>query len=187
MKQFINFTVAGGIGYVIKFCIAVFLTEIIHVSLGASYLVSLLFIVMFGFVMNKQVIFKNHQNGKTKFVLYLFTLSVLSGIDWLIVTRGSAYVPYPILMVLSTGVIFLAKFKIYKGLIFVDYDDKGGNYFDKHNSKNPMVQFLMKDFYTVILRHITANQGQTCIDIGCGEGHLTNMLEPMTKRYHRTS
>lgn len=52
----------------------------------------------------------------------------------------------------------------------------GGNYYDKHNSKNPIVKYLMKNFYKTYIDLINQENISNLVDIGCGEGHLTNIL-----------
>jgi 2-polyprenyl-3-methyl-5-hydroxy-6-metoxy-1,4-benzoquinol methylase len=52
----------------------------------------------------------------------------------------------------------------------------GGNYYDKHNSKNLIVKILMKNFYNTILDFVKKEDISSMVDIGCGEGHLTNIL-----------
>lgn len=45
----------------------------------------------------------------------------------------------------------------------------GGNYFDKHNSKNPLVRILMRNFYKTFLKCLEKEYFSTLVDIGCGE------------------
>lgn len=52
----------------------------------------------------------------------------------------------------------------------------GGNYFDKHNSKNPILRRLMKNFYNTFIDSVKDEDISTLVDVGCGEGHLTNIL-----------
>jgi 2-polyprenyl-3-methyl-5-hydroxy-6-metoxy-1,4-benzoquinol methylase len=52
-----------------------------------------------------------------------------------------------------------------------------GNYYDKHNSKNPVVKILMKNFHAVLNKTIKATGAKTIIDAGCGEGHTTKIIK----------
>lgn len=61
----------------------------------------------------------------------------------------------------------------------------GGNYFDKHNSKNPITKILMKNFYKTFIDAIKKENIKSMIDIGCGEGHLTNILKTYFKKNNR--
>ncbi|MCD4666959.1 class I SAM-dependent methyltransferase [archaeon] len=61
----------------------------------------------------------------------------------------------------------------------------GGNYYDKHNSKNPIVKFLMKNFYNIFIDLIKKENISTMVDVGCGEGHLTKILQFYFKKEHR--
>lgn len=52
----------------------------------------------------------------------------------------------------------------------------GGNFFDKHNSKNFIIQNLMNNFYQTFLELIGNEKFNSILDIGCGEGHFTNLI-----------
>lgn len=54
-----------------------------------------------------------------------------------------------------------------------------GNYYDKHNSKNPVVKVLMKNFHRVLNMLIAETGVKTVIDVGCGEGHTTKIVKDM--------
>lgn len=46
-----------------------------------------------------------------------------------------------------------------------------GNVYDKYNSKNPLVRFLMKGFTDVISGFVSRVSPRTIHEIGCGEGY----------------
>jgi len=51
-----------------------------------------------------------------------------------------------------------------------------GNYYDKHNSKNPFVKYLMKNFHKVLLKHLVKLKPTSILDVGCGEGYTTKIM-----------
>jgi 2-polyprenyl-3-methyl-5-hydroxy-6-metoxy-1,4-benzoquinol methylase len=51
-----------------------------------------------------------------------------------------------------------------------------GNYYDKHGATNPLVRRLMARFHAVLLGCIAATGAETILDVGCGEGHTTEMV-----------
>jgi len=53
----------------------------------------------------------------------------------------------------------------------------GGSYYDKHRSKNPIIKYLMKNFYDTYIKLVLKENISNMVDIGCGEGHLSNILE----------
>lgn len=61
----------------------------------------------------------------------------------------------------------------------------GGNYYDKHNSKNPIIKILMKNFYRTFIDLISKENINNMIDIGCGEGHLTNIIRTYFEKKKR--
>lgn len=56
------------------------------------------------------------------------------------------------------------------------------NYTDNHNSKNPAIRYLMKNFYNSFINEIKKENITNMIDMGCGEGHLTNVLYSFFKK-----
>ena len=62
----------------------------------------------------------------------------------------------------------------------------GGNYYDKYNSKNPLVRLLMDDFCRVFTGMVGREPFSTLLDVGCGEGHLTEILERSFKSQNRS-
>ena len=181
MKQFITYTIAGIVTVLIRLIITPILKEMFGLSVAVSYAIALCVVIVYGFFMNYQIIFKNKTNPKTKLVLYIITILIFSFIDWIVVSGLSMFIPYILVIPFSAGSIFLIKFLTYKKIIFVDYEIKGGNLYDKYGSKNPIVIYLMRNFINKFLDLVTKNQGETMIDIGCGEGHLTNYIYSATK------
>jgi 2-polyprenyl-3-methyl-5-hydroxy-6-metoxy-1,4-benzoquinol methylase len=60
-----------------------------------------------------------------------------------------------------------------------------GNYFDKYNTKNPIYRNLMTRFFSSFLSLINANAGNeklNVLEIGCGEGELTKILQNHIKQ-----
>jgi len=53
---------------------------------------------------------------------------------------------------------------------------RGGNFFDKHKSKNPLIRYALKSLYSGIKTQVDDLTPKTIVDIGCGEGHITALL-----------
>ncbi len=58
----------------------------------------------------------------------------------------------------------------------------GGNYFDKYNSKNPIIKILLKNFYKTFIDVIGKENINSMIDVGCGEGYFTSILSEFFKK-----
>ena len=52
-----------------------------------------------------------------------------------------------------------------------------GNYYDKYNSKNPIVRILMGRFFNVLLGFVKKLDIISCLEVGCGEGNVINKIK----------
>lgn len=55
-----------------------------------------------------------------------------------------------------------------------------GNFFDKYNSRNPIVKYLMQGFYESIFKLIQLIKAEDIHEVGCGEGYLTSFIQNIT-------
>jgi 2-polyprenyl-3-methyl-5-hydroxy-6-metoxy-1,4-benzoquinol methylase len=60
--------------------------------------------------------------------------------------------------------------------IEVSYENVEGNYFDKYNSKNPVVQKIMQGFMDTLTELAKKTGVKKIYEAGCGEGHLSLTL-----------
>jgi ubiquinone/menaquinone biosynthesis C-methylase UbiE len=51
-----------------------------------------------------------------------------------------------------------------------------GNYYDKFNSRNPVTRVLMQGFKNNFLELLAKVPAQTILEIGCGEGHMLELM-----------
>lgn len=58
---------------------------------------------------------------------------------------------------------------------------KGGNLFDKYNSKNPIVKLLMKTFFKDLDYFLNSIIIHNVLDVGCGEGYVTDHIKKSKK------
>lgn len=58
----------------------------------------------------------------------------------------------------------------------VSYDNVEGNFFDKYNSKNPIVQKIMQGFMDSLIDFVRKTGVKKIYEAGCGEGHLSLSL-----------
>ncbi len=56
-----------------------------------------------------------------------------------------------------------------------------GNYYDKHHSKNIIVQFMMDKFHKDFDALVKKAKPKTLFDIGCGEGYTTDIIKRCNK------
>jgi ubiquinone/menaquinone biosynthesis C-methylase UbiE len=47
---------------------------------------------------------------------------------------------------------------------------------DKYESKNPILQYLLRQFDNSIAELVEIAQPDTVLEVGCGEGHVTNII-----------
>ena len=48
--------------------------------------------------------------------------------------------------------------------------------YDKYHAKNPITRMLMKRFLSVVGHFFNTSESKTVLEVGCGEGHLLNLL-----------
>jgi 2-polyprenyl-3-methyl-5-hydroxy-6-metoxy-1,4-benzoquinol methylase len=58
----------------------------------------------------------------------------------------------------------------------LEYDNVGGNYYDKYGTRNPIAQRLLKGFLQAFDELSAQSQAETAYEIGCGEGMLSFRL-----------
>jgi len=51
-----------------------------------------------------------------------------------------------------------------------------GNYFNKHQSRNPVVKWIMRRYREALYAHLNLQPGESVLEIGCGEGELLQWL-----------
>ncbi|HPI03173.1 MAG TPA: methyltransferase domain-containing protein [Candidatus Goldiibacteriota bacterium] len=61
----------------------------------------------------------------------------------------------------------------------------GGNYFDKYGSANLAVRFVMNQFLKTMNTIINGEKFDSMLDAGCGEGHLTNIINESLEKNGR--
>lgn len=52
-----------------------------------------------------------------------------------------------------------------------------GNYYDKYNSKNPIVKVIMHNFFNNLAEVLEKVEFKTVLDAGCGEGIIANFVK----------
>lgn len=52
-----------------------------------------------------------------------------------------------------------------------------GNYYDKYNTRNPIEKYLVSNFFKSVFRALAPVRPASILDIGCGEGIVTEMLQ----------
>lgn len=52
-----------------------------------------------------------------------------------------------------------------------------GNHFDKYNSKNPIVMYLINQFKNILFNFIKESNPKSIHEIGCGEGYWSIQLK----------
>lgn len=179
MKKFIKFLLGGGISYLIKLILTFILTNMFNVWYLLSYSITMTMIIIYGFFYNFYFTFKNVKNKKNKFIIYMISVIGFALIDIFLVKilTDELNLYYLKSIIISTSALIIFKYLFYNMFVFLDYKEKGGNYYDKHNSKNPIVKWLLSNFHNIILNMIKESNTNNLLDIGCGEGYTTNTIK----------
>lgn len=51
-----------------------------------------------------------------------------------------------------------------------------GNYYDKFNSRNPVIRWIMRGFTSSFLDLYARTETKSILEIGCGEGHMLELI-----------
>lgn len=57
-----------------------------------------------------------------------------------------------------------------------------GNYYDKYNSKNPVVRYIMGNFFKSMEKLIGSLEYNSVFDAGCGEGNVTSFIYKIRRK-----
>lgn len=82
--------------------------------------------------------------------------------------------------VLSLGLVYGMRV-VRKILKSGKVDNIGGNFFNKYESKNPIEKMFMEMYYARLSKFIKKTNAKSLLDVGCGEGHITQRIKDQFK------
>lgn len=181
-SKFSKYTLGGGVNYGIKLGLTLLFTEIFHLWYFFSYLISLLLVIIFSFFYNAYITYEVQDNKKRNFLKYTLTLLFFLLSDLFLVTLMTEWLNlhYSLSISMITIILFFLKYVAYGKLVFKKkkkYVSIPGNHFDKHNSKNIIVKWLMKKFHQKMFDLIREANPSSILDVGCGEGFTTSEIK----------
>jgi len=207
-NKFSRFLIGGFINFAIKLSLTIFLTEIIRLWYFLSYVITLVIIVLFSFFYNAYVTYKVSSNKRNNFIRYCIVLALISAIDAIAVRAATEMLElhYAVSIFIITVVLFIVKYVVYGALVFKcnmgsdgkmhSRDETGknikaknstnqniaGNYYNKYESKNPLVRMLMANFHKILFSLIAQINPREILELGCGEGYLAVLLKKNFKK-----
>jgi len=179
VKKFIRFSFGGAITYGLRIVLTFILTDFFKMWYLLSYSATTLIILIFGFFYNFYFTFKNVEHKRNKFIVYGVSLVLFSLVDisFVKILTDNFELYYLVSIIISTSMIFLVKYSFYNKFVFVEYGEKGGNYFDKHASKNQIVKILLNKFYKNLFFFMDQIKFKSLLEVGCGEGYVINVIK----------
>jgi len=179
MNQFIKYSILVVVSYIFRLISTFVLTDLLNIWYLWSYSLTMFMLMLIGFYYHFYFTFKNVQDKKNKFLVYGISVLAFTLIDiyFVRILTDGFKIYYLISIIISNSILFLTKFIFYKKIVFIDYKEKGGNYFDKHGSKNPFIKYFMNQFHNVLFMLINKINIKTLLDVGCGEGYTTNLVQ----------
>jgi 2-polyprenyl-3-methyl-5-hydroxy-6-metoxy-1,4-benzoquinol methylase/putative flippase GtrA len=197
-KKLMRYSLGGIINYPLKIGLTFLLTEIFHMWYFYAYSITLIAIIIFSFFYNMFITYKVYTQKKLRLIVYSIILIIFTIIDAIavkILTEG-IHIHYLISITTITATLFFVKYFVYDKMVFMKnmktpreekkkpFKNIEGNHFDKHNSKNPVVQYLMRNFHKKINTFIKRTRAKEILDIGCGEGYTTANIQKQNKAIH---
>ncbi len=179
MSKFIKYIIVVIWGYFIRLSLTFILTDFLKIWYLWSYSLTMLLLILIGFYYHFNFTFKNAKNKKNKFIIYAVAVIFFTLVDvyFVRILSDVFQIYYLFSIILSNSLFFIIKFIFYKEIVFIDYKTKGGNYFNKHKSKNPIIKYLLKKFHENIFKFIHRTRSRTLLDAGCGEGYTTEVIQ----------
>lgn len=123
IKQIIYFILSGLGAYGIRVVLLYVFMTLLLIPFWIAYAIILGVIIIYGFIVNIKLIFKNKEELGNKFKWFAIAIIVFSVVDWglaQVVAQFLPVIPYVIIVFFSAGFSMVLKFLIYKYIIFVD-------------------------------------------------------------------
>ncbi|MBT5022268.1 methyltransferase domain-containing protein [Candidatus Woesearchaeota archaeon] len=186
MKKLLKFGSGSIFSYSIKLGVTPLLTELFHVWYFYSYIISMVLVILFSFFYNMYVTYQITTNKTQNFVKYTFFLTMFMVLDAILVkTLTDIGLFYIFSIIIVTTALFFVKYIVYDKMVFtkkIKNKNVAGNYYNKHNSKNPLIKFLMNKFHTDLFKLIKKTKSNQILDVGCGEGYTTRLIKKKFKK-----
>lgn len=190
-NKLVKLLLFGGLGiftFVFNIATTWLLTEVIGLHYSISYAIVLVLIIIIGFVLNIKVVFQSNKGYKSKLIKYTIVYMLTLGANYLLVKLLTEvlHIYYLLSIAVITIVLFFVKFFCYDRAVFEDRINKNipGNYYNKHQSKNILVKYLMKRFHQDLFLKIKETNSKTLLDVGCGEGYTTQLTKKKFPNKH---
>ena len=190
MNKLIRYIIGGVINFPLKIGLTFFLTEILNMWYFYAYSLTLVVIIIFSFFYNMFITFRVYSQKKLRLIIYTIFLILFTITDAIAVKMLTEviHIQYLISIIIITAILFFVKYVVFNTIVFAKEKKKKpfknieGNYYDKHNSKNPLVQYLMNNFHSKINKFIRRTRAESALDIGCGEGYTTENIRKNNKK-----
>lgn len=180
-NTFIKYIIGGGISYAIKIGLTYLTVNWFDFWYFYAYLFSLVIVVFVNFVINSFFIFKVNDFNFKRIIKYLLLVVVFNSLDagLVVLLTDRLLVYYLLSITMSTGLVFLLKFFVYKYFVFSS-DDVSSE--DNHNtfSSDVSVSEYNKVYLKGIEKRVVAKyftKDMKILDLGCGAGRTTRVLK----------
>jgi putative flippase GtrA len=120
MKRWALYAGGGAVVYALKVAATALLVELGGWHFTASYAATIVAVVLFSFWYNRRITFAANGHALDQLRRYLAALAVFYAVDYALAVGMSVGLGlhYPVAITLSTAIIFLAKYPVFRSFVF---------------------------------------------------------------------
>ena len=122
LKKVCLYALGGGLSFLLKVVLTIFLTEFLGIPYFSSYIITLSVIVIFNFLYNVYITFKLVKGGFEGFIKYIIALLSFNFLDAVLVKILTDFIGmyYIVSIVLVTTLLFILKYVVYDNFVFTE-------------------------------------------------------------------
>lgn len=122
MRRWILYSLGGMTTYSIKLAVSAALVEVAGLGFVISYGLATATVFLYSFWYNKLITFSAAGTSLRQLPVYLVVLGIFNGVDFGLTVLLTAFgVAYPVAITIVTILLFVAKFPVFKTIVFREH------------------------------------------------------------------
>lgn len=185
-KTFIKYIIGGGLSYGLKIILTYLAVNFFNFWYFYAYLIALAIVIFFNFFINSFFIFKVRDFKPVRILKYLSLIVIFNAMDagLVVFLTDKLFVYYLLSITISTCLVFILKFFVYKYFVFNligDLNQENINVFSSDGYLKEHGEPYLKEYEDKIVKKYF-KPGMVILDLGCGAGRTTAVLDKLGYR-----